>query len=438
MYAQGWGRPVLKPFVMAVSSAHPSQTLSKYVSYATNIAKLVAHTRRLRLEEDKLGHVLHDHQLVTDVADCVAAHEALPLMYLEAFLNSAALPVTVRQYTIALLKAAELCPPADNVTDLLTQQVFCNVFKHATTDTMRGFLQYGLVRTWRHLKRVSMGGDLAPPAWDFVADLMCFSIWECTSANGKHMDARMQNLFASAGMLTSMEMLCREGSYGSHCNVCKVVVRLSVSTELVCRAIGRGTPNRECSRVCLSYFGTILKLQRILSALIGRQPIPHLHQNNKDMMTHMLDQIMKCEEQLLLGPAWDNGQERMRTSLLLMAREVLCESMIFTKSETFPISLAMWQELVVIMKRDDLGPLLPQARACHNPACLSMQGFSELLMLSELCRGCRSVRYCSPECRAADREAHRCDCMTQKDHLKDHPPARPRWRLRSPVLGPVL
>lgn len=51
-----------------------------------------------------------------------------------------------------------------------------------------------------------------------------------------------------------------------------------------------------------------------------------------------------------------------------------------------------------------------QCRACAHLGCTSLRGASEARQRGRRCGGCRAVRYCSPECAAADWSKHAQVC----------------------------
>lgn len=408
------------------------------------LLKLFTRCRRLRLKENNLQPFPCDHPLHVDFIVCVNAHNALPESYRDANLLLLVTQVcTVRQYIVTLLKVAELCPTqlrAPDMCDIMVDKISQSVLVGIDDESLRGLLLYGLIRTWRHLKRSGQQVDPRPPTWHSLGTIMFGSMLARNRHGNKDPDPRLERLFTSAGFLTCMEQLSRRQTLTE---TSSILFRVCISTNLVCRAVTKKDP--ETFPFCLSYLGTILKLQRVLMALaLVKSPEGlRLRPADIDLLEKMTRDLVDCGIALLKG--WNSDQVlmsadnevkgRMWTHIVRKVLLMIIQAKIMMCS--FHDAEACWHTMIKALGnsvwQDQLECLatwvgydVPPSRECHNPACVSLEGFNERAMPSWLCGSCKLVRYCSRECQKADRPAHEAACDVQEAIAS-----------RRPLLAPV-
>lgn len=341
-----------------------------------------------------------------------------------------------------------------------------------TSDFARSFIAYTLIRTRNHLEYLAAttpvsasdtdtgeqpSGNASRVRWDILCPLMFHVLNSCLVTEIVTPSSFIGRLYQSPGLLTVMEVVSRAGTLQRQ-SVIQLASTIAGSLFLVGWVLGqrhiRMQIHKGCAcvpflaskdadetilHVCISYLGTILKLQRRLKGLLL---LPAENSSLSRMAVSRLQEGM-TELVILKSIPWDadvvdgdgrrggvescgsgNGNDRPsaatsttirglvgkamleQTSLLQLS----CVMALLTEDETRRLSSGV--KIEEDSRDGGIGDVW-KTDACTNPGCVSLAGYSEGAMKTLLCSGCRRARYCSRACQCADFKAHGPGCSLE-------------------------
>lgn len=330
------------------------------------------------------------------------------------------------------------------------------------TEFVHSVLRYGLVRVGNHLQRQrqrlgmqqGQGHVVHGPliVWDILGDLMFHAIRMSDRLGLVTCRSHLGVLLATPGFLMMMEVFSRYASISVSSSSCgadtalrgpeRVTLSLDVvfwalnTSRVMARSHPRESVPKRCGFVdaaCLSYLGTILKLQRLMDGSLARTDTGTdtgmLRRGVQTLLANyslfsVTDQgnetgtdADKIKDIGARSPA-ENMELRILQTIIAGTRLVnratglgVCspQSVDFdaTRWELASGGPSRWESRVTELRSQACAEQL----GCWNPACVTLEGATESSMRVERCRVCRVVRYCSLACQQMDHMEHRRTCL---------------------------
>lgn len=368
--------------------------------------------------------------------------------------------VCVRNLTMEMLEFAN--DPCTRVLSCFVDKIMSRMYmpilvaadprtkRGTTVEVVHGILRYGLSRTRKFIShREGNEGEARPRIlWEGISQAMLHAV-----NNSRNMDlvrpaSPLGRLYATSGFITMMEVMTRSAIHELDLSEDRHYVEaggdelllawfLCVSLFLMSWVLRNGQPfpgTNAARESSLSFFGTILKLQRLLekslpTRVMGTASDPK-SQRTLDLMHDGLHTLMSIPLSLAqrsrtrTKTTKTDARLELRSLQALVGQLGILETLNATpqgdhKYTSHPNTTAifsfarrsapMWKARIEEITSaptscdDFLG--------CHNPRCMRLERLTESVVMvhSRLCSGCRKVRYCSRECQREDFAAHgRC------------------------------
>lgn len=370
--------------------------------FSTKLDALLRHTKALRLgpvttraELDRTGLGKPTRAMITSFINVNLYQVELPILP-----NNC----NMRSFILALLKCAEMCQEnsVSVALDIIVSRLATLLGPNTTADTLRGLLLYATVRLSRHFQRRKLH----------------------TAKVGVHQQISIESLWLLLIKVPNQAKMFGLCGTGTVLQKFSSMPGSGAATEMVVRARGLDPAivtwslRASCCSVAamilqkspfepyqsLSLIGTITKLLRHLEKHIAvGEAIPNR------------DQLVESMIQLSIAALWTHYHHPDHTDMefaLLKCVDVAMRILGPLASNVFDVDVHFpeWRSRLATLARES-GTQARCVHACHNPACVCLQGISEAAMRTVLCsHGCRTVRYCSMSCEQADFGSHTVDC----------------------------